>query len=120
MFILQNLYELLGKASFIQNMLCSLIHHLKATTVTRTQTRSHHHLLRWSISLSRGLASATHRVQHHLKLVEQALGPVVEVNVAVVSLATMEVGPRSPLRCKSNNDIHPLILFLILYSVLTT
>lgn len=28
MFILQNLYELLGKASFIQNMFRPLIHHL--------------------------------------------------------------------------------------------
>ena len=51
---------------------------------------------------------------------EQALGAVGEVNGAVGSLAAMEVGLKPSLRYKSNDNIHPLVLFVMLYSVLTT
>ena len=50
---------------------------------------------------------------------EQALGAVVEVNVAVGLLVTMEVGLRSSFRYISNDNIHPLVLYVMLYSVLT-
>ena len=50
---------------------------------------------------------------------EQALGAVVEVNVAVGLLVTMEVGLRSSFRCISNDSIHLLVLYVVLYSVLT-
>ena len=92
----QNLYELLGPPSFTVLLNTLANDRPQVMTVTRTRTRSQHHLQRWPISQLHDMASVMHRHRRRVRLVEELLGAsvVAAQDVAVdvvVSLAMMEV-----------------------------